>query len=752
MYKLQVMNKIFIIFFFFISLVSNALADIINDIEVKGNLRLSKQSIIIFSGLNINQDYNSDDLNIAIKKLDKTDFFNKIDFKIIDDTLLIEVVENPIIEDLQIRGVKSKSFVKALNEKMELKNRKPFKDSTYQSDLNLIKNIIKQNGYYFSKIETSLTRDNDRNTIRLFYDIDLGKKAKISEIIFLGDKKLKDRKLRNVIASETSKPWKFISNKVYLDEQRIKLDKRLLTNYYKNKGYYLSKINDTFVESQKNNSFKLVFNIEAGEKFFFNDLKLELPTDFNKDHFRDITKVLNKLKGKKYSLNNIEKILDEVDKIALSKQYEFVNAKIKEKIIDKNKLDFVITMEETEKFYVEKINISGNNITLEEVLRNTLIVDEGDPYNEILFNKSISKMKSKNIFSKVKTEITDGNEANLKIIDIIVEEKPTGEISLGAGVGTNGSSVGGGIKENNFLGKGIKLDTNLMVSDDSVKGKFTYLKPNFAYGDNDLFTSIESSSTDNLTESGYKSSNLGFSFGTRFEQYENLFFSPTLITDVEKLTTTSTASTAIKKQEGNYFDVNFAYSLDYDLRDRSYQPTDGYKTSLYQSIPLVSDQNEIINGFEINKYKSLVSDMVGKISLFGRAANSISGDDVRLSKRLFIPSHKLRGFESGKIGPTDNNDYVGGNYAASLNISTTLPQILPSFQNTDFNIFFDAANVWGVDYDSSIDESNVIRSSVGVAMDVLTPIGPLNFSFAQPVTKKSSDKTETFRFNIGTTF
>ena len=517
------MNKIFIIFFFFISLVSNALADIINDIEVKGNLRLSKQSIIIFSGLNINQDYNSDDLNIAIKKLDKTDFFNKIDFKIIDDTLLIEVVENPIIEDLQIRGVKSKSFVKALNEKMELKNRKPFKDSTYQSDLNLIKNIIKQNGYYFSKIETSLTRDNDRNTIRLFYDIDLGKKAKISEIIFLGDKKLKDRKLRNVIASETSKPWKFISNKVYLDEQRIKLDKRLLTNYYKNKGYYLSKINDTFVESQKNNSFKLVFNIEAGEKFFFNDLKLELPTDFNKDHFRDITKVLNKLKKKKYSINNIEKILDEVDKIALSKQYEFVNAKIKEKIIDKNKLDFVITMEETEKFYVEKINISGNNITLEEVLRNTLIVDEGDPYNEILFNKSISKMKSKNIFSKVKTEITDGNEANLKIIDIIVEEKPTGEISLGAGVGTNGSSVGGGIKENNFLGKGIKLDTNLMVSDNSIKGKFTYLKPNFGYSDNDLFTSIESSSTDNLTESGYKTPNLGFSFGTRFEQYENLW-------------------------------------------------------------------------------------------------------------------------------------------------------------------------------------------------------------------------------------
>jgi outer membrane protein insertion porin family len=746
------MIRIIIIIFTYLTLSISVFAESFKNIEVKGNQRLSKQSIILFSGLDVNQDYDSNDLNKAIKDLNDTDFFETINFNFINDTLLIEVVENPIIEDLEIRGIKSKKFTKALYDILELKSRKSFKTSTFQKDLNIIKNVIKKNGYYFSKIETSFIENKVQNSVRLYYDIDLGEKAKISEIVFLGDKKIKDRKLRNIIASETSKPWKFISNKIYLDEKRISLDKRLLSNYYKNKGYYTSKIENSFVESQENNLFKLVFNINAGEKFYFNNLKLELPTDFDKMHFKDISKLLIKLKGKKYSLNNIEKILDEVDKIALSKQYEFVNAKISEQIVDKNKLDFVISMEETEKFYVEKINIAGNNITLEEVLRNALIVDEGDPFNKILFNKSVSKIKSKNIFSKVETKISNGTEANLKIIDLIVEEKPTGEISLGAGLGTNGSSIGGGIKENNFLGQGIKLDTNLMVSDKSVKGKFTYMKPNFMDGDNDLFTSLESSSTDNLKDSGYKTSNIGFSMGTRFEQYENLFFSPELITDIEKLTTTSTASSSIKKQEGNYFDINFAYSLNYDLRDRSYQPTDGYSTSFYQNLPLLSEKNEIINGFEINKYQSLVSDMVGKISLFGRTVNSISGDDVRLSKRLFIPSRKLRGFESGKVGPIENGDFVGGNYAASLNLSSTLPQILPSFQNTDFNVFFDAANVWGVDYDSSIDESNTIRSSVGIAMDVLTPIGPMNFTFSQPVTKKNSDKTETFRFNIGTTF
>jgi outer membrane protein insertion porin family len=746
------MTRILLIIFTYLSLSVYVFAETIKKIEVKGNQRFSKETIILLSGLSINQDYDSNDLNDALKELNKTDFFKKINFSFINDTLSIEVVENPIIEDLEIRGVKSKKFTKKLYELIDLKSRKSYKDSTFQSDLNLIRNIIKKNGYYFSEIKTFLTKNEELNSVRLVYDIILGEKAKIGEIVFLGDKKIKDRKLRNVIASETTKPWKFISNKTYLDEKRIDLDKRLLSNYYKNKGYYLSKIENSFVESQENNLFKLIFKIDAGEKFYFNDLKLELPTDFNKNHFEDIDDVLNKLKGKKYSLNHVEKILAEVDKIALSKQYEFINAKISEKIVNNNKLDLIISMEETEKFYVEKINILGNSITLEEVIRNSLIVDEGDPYNKILFNKSISSIKSKKIFSKVKVKISGGTEPNLKIIDLIVEEKPTGEISLGAGVGTNGSSIGGGIKENNFLGKGINLDTNLMISDNSVKGKFTYMKPNFGYGDNDLFTSIQSTSTDNLSESGYKTSNIGISLGTRFEQYENTYFSPSLITDIEKLTTTSSASTAIKKQEGNYFDINFAYSLDYDLRDRSYQPTEGYNTSFYQNIPLVSEQNEIINGFEINKYQTLVSDMVGKISLYGRAANSITGDDVRLSKRLFIPSRKLRGFEGGKVGPVDNNDFVGGNYAASLNISTTLPQILPSFQNTDFNLFFDAANVWGVDYDNTIDESNTIRSSVGVAMDILTPIGPMNFSFSQPVTKKNTDKTETFRFNIGTTF
>ena len=457
------------------------------------------------------------------------------------------------------------------------------------------------------------------------------------------------------------------------------------------------------------------------------------------------------LKNQEYSLDKVEKILREVDKIALTKQYQFIDASLDETIINNNKLNISFSLKDNEKFYVEKINILGNNYTIEEVIRNSLIVDEGDPYNEILFNKSVNNIKAKNIFSKVETNIIPGSSEGLKVVNLTVEEKPTGEISLGAGVGTSGGTIGGGIKENNFLGKGIKLNSNLQFSENSIKGQFIYEKPNFNYSDNSLFTSIRSTSTDNITDFGYKTSDLGVSLGTSFEQFENLYFRPEVDISYEKLETTSAASASLKKQEGNYFDSYFNYSLDYDLTNKRFRPDEGFRNIFQQELPVISDNYEIVNSFESTRYQK-ISEMVTKVSFYGKAVNSLGNEDVRISKRLFMPSSKLRGFESGKIGPVENNDYIGGNYISALNFSATLPKFLPSFQNIDFSLFVDAANVWGVDYDSAIDDNNKIRSSTGVAMDLLTPIGPLNFSLSQPITKNSTDKTESFRFNLGTTF
>ena len=745
---IKLIVKINFIIFFISSL---SLAQIVTDISVEGNKRISKESIIIFGDIDFNKNYNDDDLNSILKNIYETNFFKEINLKIKNSILQFTVVENPIIEDVQINGIKSENLTELLFDQLQLKNRSSYIESSFLSDLNLIKNTIKNSGYYFATIKTSSTLNEDQNSIRLIYDIDLGNRAKIQQVQFIGDKKIKDRKLKNIITTEESKFWKFISQSVYLNSERIELDKRLLSNYYKNNGYYNVKITNSFVEFNNDKSFKLIFNIDAGEKFKFNELSLVLADDYDLRYFIDINTSLKKLKNQDYSLNKIEKILREVDKIALSKQYQFIDASLKETIIENDKLNILISLKDHEKFYVEKINILGNSFTIEEVIRNTLIVDEGDPYNEILFNKSVNNIKAKNIFSTVETEIIPGSSEGLKVINLTVKEKPTGEISLGAGIGTSGGTVGGGIKENNFLGKGIKLDTNMQVSANSIKGIFIYEKPNFNYSDNSLFTSLRSTTSDNLSDFGYETSDLGVSVGTSFQQFENLYFSPAIDISYEKLETTSAASAAKKKQEGDYFDTYLNYSLNYDLRNKTFRPDEGYRNSFIQELPLVSESYEIVNSFESTRYQK-ISNMVTKVSFYGKAVNTLNNKDVRVSKRLYIPGSKLRGFESGKIGPIENDDFIGGNYVSAVNFSTTLPQVLPSFQNMDFSFFVDAANVWGVDYDSAIDDNTKIRSSTGVAMDILRPVGPLNFTLSQPITKNSTDKTESFRFNLGTTF
>ena len=495
----------------------------------------------------------------------------------------------------------------------------------------------------------------------------------------------------------------------------------------------------------------MVFNINAGEKYYFNNLKLNIPENYSIDNFKNIINLFDKLKGKIYSLNKIEKILNEIDKIVLTKEFEFINAKYDEVITKKNKINLTIKLEETEKTYIEKINIYGNYITDENVIRNSLIVDEGDAYNQILINKSINDIRSKNIFKSVKYVIEENLSKKTKIINIEVEEKPTGEIYAGAGTGTSGTSLNFGIKENNFLGQGKRIDTNFLISDTSIQGKFSLTNPNFRNSNKSLSTSIESTKTDLMSKFGYETNKTGFSVGTSFEQAENLYFSPSFSTYFETLDTSSKASAAKKKQDGSYLDLKFSYGLTLNKLNQNFQPSEGSRNYFSQDIPIFSDDWSFANTYTFSKYLRLGKDSIFSINFLAKTVNSLTGEDVRVSKRIFIPSRRLRGFEYGKIGPIDSGDHIGGNYASSLSFNSTLPQLFPTLQDIDFSLFFDAANVWGVDYNSSLDSSK-IRSSTGLSIDWFTPIGPLSFSFAKPITKASSDSTETFRFDIGTSF
>ena len=748
---INILTRFLILFLFF---TNYSFSELIKDIEVNGNKRISKDSIILFSGLKTNVEYDINLINESLKNIYNTNFFEDVRITFSNSKILIDIIEYPVVNKFEINGINKSSFLEFITDKINLRTRYSFNENILQGDLKLIESILNNNGYYFSKISTNLDFDKELNTVDLIINIDLGNKAKIRKIKFIGNKIFKDKKLIQIIASEENKFWKFISKNVFLNEQLILLDKRLLEKYYKNRGFYNVKITDNYVQyDDKNESFDLIYNIDAGNKFVINQLSIQLPEDYLKDDFNEIFKIFEKNKNSIYSLNFIDDILLQIENIASNRSYEFIDVNVEEKVFDNNKLDFNFIVSDSKKFYIEKVNFTGNYSTIEEVLRNQLVVDEGDPLNNLLLEKSLNNLRSLNFFKSVNSNIQNGSNDNFKIIEINVEEKPTGEISVAAGYGTTGFATGGHIIEKNFLGKGIDLDTNIEINQDSIKGQITYSVPNFAYTDNSLSTSLRSISSDFLTLYGYETKEYGFSIGTRFEQYEKLFFKPELDFYIEDLSTNSKASNNIKKQEGTYKDLYFNYSLNYDLRNSNYNPSSGYFLDFYQELPVVSKNTEISNKFIFTKYKELneSSEMVGRASLYLNSINTMDGSDVRISKRSNVPYNRLRGFEKGKVGPIDNSDYIGGNYVSTLNLSTNLPNLFPTLEIFDFNYFIDFANVWGVDYDSSLDKSK-LRSSTGIGLNVTTPIGPLSFSITQPITKASTDKTETFRFNLGTTF
>jgi len=728
---------------------NNAFSETLNKIEIVGNERISKETIKLFISVNVNDEINDTKLNKILKDLYETKFFKDVSINYNNQILQINVKENPIIENIKYNGIKSKRILEIIKLESLIKQRSSYDEIKIKKEKIKIKNILKDLGYYSSTL-VILVDKSKNNLVSITYDIDLGKKSKIKKISFIGNKIFKDKKLRRIITSSEYKFWKFISGRKFLNQNFVSFDERLLRNFYKNNGYYNVKINSSFAKLINDDNFELIFNIDPGSKIYFGQLTLNLPTDFDENNFSSIKKLFKKIKGKPYSINTIDKILDEIDSITTLEQYKFIKANVVESI-SQNSINLEFNVEESEKFYVDRINILGNTITKENVIRNQLMLDEGDPFSEILVNKSINNIKSLNFFKVVNSKIVDNIEKQTKSIDISVEEKATGEIYASAGAGTSGGSIGFGVKENNFLGNGIGLDSNLLIRSESLKGKFSVSNSNFNNSDKSLFMSVEASESDNYKTFGYKTNKTGISIGTDFEYLNDFYVGINSSNFYEKIETNSSASPQQKLQQGNYWDSFIKFNFNYDKRNQKFQTTDGFKSFYSVDIPLISETNTLKNYYNYSHYFDFFEKNFSSISFYLQSANSINDKDIKLSERINIPASRLRGFEAGRVGPKDGDDFIGGNYAYSVNFTTNVPKFFEESQNLDLLFFADAADVWGVDYNSSLEE-NGIRSAVGLALDWMSPVGPMNFSLAHPITKKTQDKTETFRFNLGTTF
>mgnify|MGYP001188125573 FL=1 len=740
--------KLFITFLSFYFLISLAKAEIVQDIKINGNKKISDETIKIYGGVKIGQDYIDKDLDRIIKNLYGTNFFEDINVNLSNNTLTINLKEFPSINQLIVIGEKNSRITKEIKKLIFLKEKQPFIRSKLSDDIELIKRLYSSLGYNSPEINTKIKEFDD--TLDLLIEIVPGQQTKISSINFIGDKKISNKRLRDVIASEENKFWKFLSNNTKFSEELVSLDERLLKNYYKSIGYYDVNIISKSATINKNKNIDITYSIDAGNRYIINKISTNINPVIEQNIFNPLQKTYNKYIGNYYSPFTIKKILDEIDEIIDENNIQFIEHNVEE-VLEDNTIEIIFNIYETKKIFVNRIDILGNTVTNEEVIRNKLLLVEGDPYSELALKKTVSEIRATNLFNNVTYDILDESTSNKKDIAIRVEEKPTGEVSAGAGVGTSGGSFAIIVSENNWLGKGDKIQFELDLDSESLGGVFNYSDNDYNYTGNKLNYYISSQSNDKPNQ-GYENTIISSGIKTSFEQFKDIYLNLGIEASYDDLRTQNSASSSLKKQSGEFSEIAGIYGFRSDNRNRAFMPTSGYITNFEQKFPIYADKQALTNTFSVSNYKQLSENMIGASKIFASSINGFGGDDVRLNERRGLSSNRLRGFERGKIGPLDGSDHVGGNYAAALNFEANFPNLLPDSTRTEIGTFLDFGNVWGVDYDDTINESNEIRSSAGVAMSWSSPIGPMSFVLSKDIKKADTDKTQSFTFNLGTTF
>ncbi len=735
----------------FLIVLTNVTFAEIKKINIVGNARISSatiESLVDKKISNIDSIY----INNLTKKIFDTDFFADVKISFNQDALTINVIENPIVNFFYINGVKD-SDLDQVNKIITLKENNIFSNSKLKKDIEATREFLNASGYYQASITPEVIKI-DNNQINLIINIDKKEISKIKNIYFIGNKYFSNNQLMDVITSTEDGWWKIFSTSA-LSEQRIEYDKQLLKDFYKSKSFYDAQIESAFASIDKNNKFTLTYSINSGKKYKFGDYDLKVSGLALKDEdIKEIKNISNKLlKNEFYSPLTINKINKQITDFLETRRYGNFEINIQDLKVADDKINIIVQLNEGQKSLVNKINIKGNTITEEKVIRDNLIISEGDQLNSSKVKKSIDNVKSKQLFSKVDYKIEDSDKKNFKDLNLFVKEQPTGSITAGVGYGTNGGLFEASINERNFLGQGINLNFTGKLSSDVIRGEVSFVDPNYKNSNKELAANLFSE-VDDYSNSGYQNKRAGTKFATKYEIYDDIFFRPNFGVQFDKLEVTGNASSLLRSRQGDFITTSVGYNFLRDQRDSKFSPTSGSLIYFDQNIAtFFSDIPTLQTSVGATLYKELFSDkFIGSAKAKVSNVVAFNDKDVKLSDRIFSSPSDLRGFEQRGVGPVDSGDHIGGNNLATLSLKSTFPNPIPENLRATTFLFLDMGNVWGADYSSLISDSSKLRASTGIALDLISPVGPLSFTYSIPLSKVSTDKEQNFLFNIGSSF
>jgi outer membrane protein insertion porin family len=730
-------------------------ADVVREIQIEGNQRIEAATVRSYLALGVGDPFDPVELDRSLKNLFATGLFDDVALRREGDRLLVSVVENPIINRIAFEGNRRLDD-ETLEAELQLRPRVVYTRSRVQNAVSRILELYRRNGRFAATVEPKVI-ELPQNRVDLVFEINEGPLTKVARIVFIGNREFDDGDLRDVIQTQETAWYRFLTSDDTYDPDRVAFDQELLRRFYLARGYADFNVRSAIAElTPDGRRFVITFTVEEGEPYNFGTIAMESRVpDLDPERLREL------LKTSEGDVYNADQIEDSI--VALTEEigelgYAFAEVEpVPNKREDERTIDLTYVINQGSRVYIERIDIVGNVRTLDEVIRREFRVAEGDAFNTALLRRSRQRIENLGYFETVELNTLPGSSPDKTRIETVVSERSTGELSFGAGYSTSDGPLADiRLSERNLLGRGQSLQANFTISGRTQELDFAFTEPYFL--DRELAAGIDlfRRATDFQSEGSFDQRTTGgtlradYPLTERWRHGVRLTVRDDVIHNVD-----NNASQFIQAEEGGALTVLLGQTFTYDTRDTRFLPSDGYIVALDQDLAdFGADTRFVRVEGRGSYYYPFFPDWV--LNVAGRGGYIVGlGEDVRLFDRFFLGGATFRGFQFAGVGPRDEDtkDALGGKVLYTGTLEQRFPLGLPEELRIFGRAFVEAGSLFDPDVSGpTVFDSSSLRASAGGGLSWLSPLGPIAVDLAHPFLKEDQDETELFRINFGTRF
>ncbi len=729
------------------------------NVDINGNQRVDAATILSYAGIASGDTVSATELNSAYQRIVDSGLFETVELTPRGNTLQIDVVEYPTINVVAFEG-NARLKDDDLATVVQSQSRRVYSPRQAEADAAQIVLAYEQQGRLAATVEPRIIQRSD-NRVDLVFEIIEGQVVEIERISFVGNRNFSERRLRRVLGTKQAGLLRrFVSSDTFVAD-RIEFDKQVLRDFYQSRGYIDMQVLSVSPElTRRRDGFLLTFNLREGQQFKFGEITTNSDVaEVDPEEFQSIIRVRP---GVVYSPSLVENTIARMERLALQKGLNFIRV---EPRISRNDRDLTLDVEfninRGPRVFVERIDIEGNATTLDRVIRRQFRAVEGDPFNPREIREAAERIRALGFFSNAEVEAREGSGPGQVVVDVNVEEQPTGSLSFGLSYNIE-DGIGAAItfSERNFLGRGQFLSFTIATGTDNARSSITFAEPAFLGRDVRFGFTAFYEESDNQNSAEYRTRVIGISPSLQFPIGERSRLELRYRLAEESLYDYEGDSNIIaaEVEEEDLIKSSLGYSLSYDSRLTGLNPNAGVLLRFGQDFSGLGGDVESIETTALVSAQTLVlnEDVTLRAELEGGAIHMLNGNS-RVTDRYFL-NGKIRGFDNNGIGPRDpergNGEALGGNLFAVLRLEAEFPIGLPEEYGITGGLFADFGSVWGLDNTDGgrIDDSFKLRSAVGVSFFWDTPVGPLRFNFANALQKEEFDKERTFDLTISTRF